>query len=296
LIVQGLVYLQYFNYSMQIFRIPSQFHAFCKESGKSSSIGFVPTMGALHEGHLALVKKAKSENTIVVVSIFVNPLQFNNPEDLKKYPRTESEDLAMLEAEGVNAVLIPDPALVYEAPTALSFDFGNLERVMEGAFRSGHFNGVAVIVSKLFHWASPDRVYFGQKDLQQVRIVETLIRDLSFPFQLVCCPTFREESGLAMSSRNRRLSETGKIKAASIYKSLLDAKKRLQDGLPIAEVKKLVSLELEKNGDFKVEYFEITDYETLQPLQTLHSSSKVALCIAAFLEEVRLIDNILIEF
>ncbi|MCU0429164.1 MAG: pantoate--beta-alanine ligase [Cytophagaceae bacterium] len=277
---------------MKIIRDPFEFYTLSCALKSQGSIGFVPTMGALHQGHASLVRKAAEENDFVTVSIFVNPLQFNNPDDLVKYPRTEAEDLALLETLSVAAVFIPEASLVYQQATRLAFDFGTLERVMEGTFRPGHFNGVATVVAKLFHWANPSRAYFGQKDIQQVRIIETLIEDLSFPIQLIRCETLREANGLAMSSRNRRLSEAGKEIASQIYQQLLRTQNALGK-IPIGKLKDQYTEALTNHG-IQVEYIEICDYKTLMPLDSFEKGNPVLICTAVYLEGVRLIDNIVV--
>lgn len=258
----------------------------------NKTLGFVPTMGALHTGHIALIERAKAENDLVACSIFVNPTQFNNPEDLKKYPRTLEADLAMLQAAGCDYVFAPSAADMYPSLPSLKFDFGNLEKILEGEFRPGHFNGVGIVVSKLFHIIKPNKAYFGQKDIQQVAVINSLINDLSFDIELVVCDTVREYSGLAKSSRNRRLSATGSEKAANIYKSLNLGKNLLQEGKSISETKQAITKFYSELLDFRLEYYEIVSFENLENLNIYDKSKKSAIVIAAFLEEVRLIDNI----
>jgi pantoate--beta-alanine ligase len=256
------------------------------------SIGFVPTMGALHQGHLDLIKRARRENDINGCSIFVNPIQFNNPEDLIKYPRPIEEDLRLLKEAGCDLVFIPSVEEMYPEPVTKKYDFGPLERVMEGAHRPGHFNGVAVVVEKLFDIFGPDRAYFGEKDFQQLRIIQSLVKMENIPVEIVPCPTVREADGLAMSSRNRRLSAEERAIAPSIYKALLNAKD-LANKYPVAEVKKISIAMLESKG-FRVDYFEISDTETLQPVEKWEETSSVIACVAAFLGSVRLIDNMIL--
>lgn len=258
----------------------------------NKTLGFVPTMGALHTGHIALIERAKAENDLVACSIFVNPTQFNNPEDLKKYPRTLEADLAMLQAAGCDYVFAPSAADMYPSLPSLKFDFGNLEKILEGEFRPGHFNGVGIVVSKLFHIIKPNKAYFGQKDIQQVAVINSLINDLSFDIELVVCDTVREYSGLAKSSRNRRLSAAGSEKAANIYKSLNLGKNLLQEGKSISETKQAITKFYSELLDFRLEYYEIVSFENLENLNIYDKSKKSAIVIAAFLEEVRLIDNI----
>ncbi|PMD98107.1 pantoate--beta-alanine ligase [Siphonobacter sp. BAB-5405] len=260
----------------------------------TESIGFVPTMGALHEGHLQLIRRARQENAVVVCSIFVNPIQFNNADDLARYPRTLEQDCALLEAAGCDVVFAPSAAEMYPSQPVLTFDFGTLERVLEGAFRPGHFNGVGIVVSKLFHLVQPTRAYFGQKDLQQCLIVRRLIQDLSFPIELVIAPTVRETDGLAMSSRNRNLTADERALAPFIQAELQGAKTALEQGTSPAEVKAQVREAFAAQPAFQLEYFEIADIETLLPLEDHQSGQPAALCIAVHLGKVRLIDNLLL--
>jgi pantoate--beta-alanine ligase len=255
------------------------------------SIGFVPTMGALHQGHLALIKQAKAENDFVVCSIYVNPTQFNNAEDLAKYPRVLEADKVLLESVGCDALFAPSDAEMYPTPSTLQFNFGALEDVMEGKFRTGHFNGVALVVSKLFHSVMPDRAYFGQKDLQQYLIIKTLVEDLAFPLELILCPIVRESNGLAMSSRNRRLSPHQQEIAAHLFKALQLAEKLLPQ-TPTNAIKQAVQNYLQQFPEIELEYFEIVDAQTLQAV-ALPSNRPVALCIAAYVAGVRLIDNLI---
>lgn len=260
---------------------------------ENKTVGLIPTMGALHEGHISLVDTAKQQNDITVASIFVNPTQFNNPEDLAKYPRTLENDCAMLEEAGCSVVFAPSVAEMYPEPTTLTINFGLIETVMEGASRPGHFNGVGVVVSKLFNIVQPNKAYFGQKDLQQVTVVKRLVADLSFNLELVICPTVREKDGLAMSSRNRRLSQEERTHGPIIYKILMDAKEKLISGDDTEEVKESVQIEFHAMAGFELDYFEIVNIESLQPIHSLGAAGTTALCIAAFLGPVRLIDNII---
>ncbi len=261
-----------------------------RKSGKT--IGFVPTMGALHQGHLSLIETAKNQNDVVVCSIFVNPTQFNNPHDLAVYPRTLEADCKMLEEVACDIVFAPSASEMYPSLPTLKFDFGTLENVMEGKFRPGHFNGVGIVVSKLFNIVQPNKAYFGQKDLQQCAVINCLVKDLSFSLDLVICPTQRETDGLAMSSRNRNLSEDQRVIAPEIYKSLSAAAELLKTKSS-TEVKQFVTDYFEVIEDIELEYFEISDFETLLPIEEL-LEGKTALCIAAFLGKTRLIDNIII--
>jgi pantoate--beta-alanine ligase len=261
---------------------------------KSNSVGFVPTMGALHLGHISLVKQAKLDNELCVCSIFVNPTQFNNPADLLKYPRTVEADLVLLEEAGCDVVFIPEVSEMYPSPVALSFHFGRLEEVLEGAFRPGHFNGVGIVVSKLFHIIQPQKAYFGLKDLQQCAIINRLVKDLSFDIELIFCETVREADGLAMSSRNVRLDTQSRNSAPFIYASLKKAKDMIQSGLSVAETQNAIVEGFKNKPEFELEYFEIVDFETLEPIETYSGQKKVALITAAHLGGVRLIDNLVI--
>lgn len=260
--------------------------------GKGKSVGFVPTMGALHTGHLELVRIAKSENSLVVCSIFVNPTQFNNPEDLAKYPRTIESDCALLASVGCDVVFLPSVEEMYPAMPDLKFDFGPLETVMEGAFRPGHFNGVGIVVSKLFHMVGPDRAYFGQKDLQQTAIIKSLVRNLSFPIALRICPTIREADGLAMSSRNVRLSPEARALAPQIFETLTQCVYFLTNGAAVNEALDSASRAFAEVPAFGLEYLQLVDATTLQPLGGLTHEGNNALCVAVHLDGVRLIDNL----
>jgi len=260
----------------------------------NKTIGLIPTMGALHEGHISLLNSSTKENDISVCSIFVNPVQFTNQEDLAKYPRTLEADCALLEKAGCSAVFAPTVLEMYPAPPVLTFNFGTLETVMEGASRPGHFNGVGIVVSRLFNIVQPDRAYFGQKDLQQVSVIRQLIDDLAFPLDLVICPTVREESGLAMSSRNQRLNQNETALASNIYKIISAVKDQLLGGGKIQEIKNSAQSQFSSIPEFTLDYIEIVDIKTLQPITELQSPGSTAICVAAFLGPVRLIDNIIL--
>ena len=257
-------------------------------------IGFVPTMGALHEGHLQLLRASMQENDVTICSVFVNPTQFNNPEDFRLYPRTLEADTKLLQAVGCDYLFAPQVQEVYAQQSVLRFSFGALEEVMEGAQRPGHFNGVGIILSKFFHMVQPHKAYFGQKDLQQVAVVRQLVQGLSFDLELVCYPTVREADGLAMSSRNRRLTAEQRQVATHLYKVLQLAGAQLKSK-PVASIKQEVAAYLGSIEEVQLEYFEVADPETLQSLEDVSKAAEVALCIAAFVGEVRLIDNILVN-
>lgn len=277
---------------MQIFKEIGPLKAFLVEKRKqANTVGFVATMGALHEGHLKLIYESRSENSTTICSIFVNPSQFNNPEDLQKYPRTLEKDILLLEKAGCDALFCPEVETMYSQKSYLRFDFGHLDKVMEGQFRPGHFSGVALVVSKLLHIVEPDIAYFGQKDWQQFAIIRQLVSELKFNVVLKSIPTLREDNGLAMSSRNVRLTDTQRENAALIHRALASATDKLKAGEPVSAVKKFVNEELESDKDFRVEYFEIADSENLTLLNNVTESARPILCIAVFVGDVRLIDN-----
>lgn len=257
---------------------------------EGKTIGFVPTMGALHEGHLKLVRQAAAENDFVAVSIFVNPIQFNNPEDLAKYPRTLNEDLQKLDGTGCKLVFAPSADEMYPKPDNTEFDFGELDKVMEGKFRPGHFRGVAVVVKKLFEIVTPHKAYFGKKDFQQLAVIRKMVSLLAMPVEIVACPTVRETDGLAMSSRNIRLSDTERNAAPGIYKALQGVAESYSWFIP-SGVKQLVWGALEENPLFKVEYAEVVDSATLQPFADWYDAEHAVICVAVYLGNVRLIDN-----
>jgi pantoate--beta-alanine ligase len=278
---------------MKVLSTISETHAFLTEKkSEGKQIGFVPTMGALHEGHLSLMEQAKSENDILVVSVFVNPIQFNNPEDLKKYPRNLERDKKMLETVGCDVLFAPTAEEMYpEQETTKQYDFGALEEVMEGAFRPGHFNGVAVVVHKLFDIVAPHRAYFGEKDFQQLAIINKLVEMEKLSVEVIGCPIVREPDGLAMSSRNALLSKEERRQAPFIYKTLQEAKRR-KDHLCAKPLQQMIVNLFESNEHFKLEYFEFVDDKELQPIQNWNNKKGTVACVAAWLGSVRLIDNI----
>ncbi|WP_073091470.1 pantoate--beta-alanine ligase [Cyclobacterium lianum] len=263
-----------------------------KSQGKS--IGLVPTMGALHRGHVELIRAAKKVSDITVVSIFVNPIQFNNPEDLFKYPRTLARDLELLAEEGVDLVFVPDEKEIYPESVITEFDFGPMEQIMEGKFRPGHFNGVAIVVAKLFHILLPDRAFFGQKDLQQVAIIRRLTADLSMDTRIRMIPTVRDEDGLALSSRNLRLSEKGRTTAPRLYQALRRCETELLNGGDWFTVRnKVIQEELSPAG-IQTEYLELVELKRFSLLHKQSNGVPFAICIAANIENIRLIDNLVI--
>jgi pantoate--beta-alanine ligase len=277
-----------------------------RERDKNKVIGFVPTMGALHAGHISLINKAKSECDVVVSSIFVNPTQFNDLNDLVNYPRTPEKDYKMLEDAGCDVLFAPEVEEMYSAKElelkkqkledkswteGKDIHFGVLETVMEGAHRPGHFNGVAQVVSKLFKAIMPHKAYFGEKDFQQLAIIRSLVNQMGFPIEIIGCPIIRESNGLAMSSRNERLSPLEREKASLISRSLFEVQ-RLQKQKSVGELKKWAEEQIKSEPLICLEYFEIADSNSLIPLADSDSAKHAVACIAIHLGSVRLIDNI----
>lgn len=254
-------------------------------------LGFVPTMGTLHDGHISLIKASKSENPITLCSIFLNPLQFNNPEDLEKYPRDIQKDIQLLKEAGCDALFMPTYEALFPNTPTTKMSFGALEETMEGLHRPGHFSGVGIIVNKLFNIVEPDIAYFGQKDLQQFAIIRKMVEDLSIDVELKLMPIIREEDGLAMSSRNLRLSPEERQTAPFIHQQLVYASQNIRLK-SIFEVKKNI-ISAFAASPLELAYFEVADPETLQPLKTI--KFPLALCIAATLGNVRLIDNVIVK-
>lgn len=280
---------------MKVFKLSTELLAYCKSSFPTQEIAFVPTMGALHEGHATLMQKAKSKHEVVIVSIFVNPTQFNDASDFDKYPRTTKADLKICEEQGVDIVYLPDPADVYptELNTKLALDLGGFDKVMEGEFRPGHFEGVCEVVKRLLDLTKPHYLYMGQKDFQQFMIVGKMIEVLGIKTKLVVCKTSRTSTGLARSSRNTRLSPEGIIKAATIHKTLTAVKKGIL-AKSVSELQAYAVKRLNKAG-FETEYIQIVDGTTLLPLVDEKQSKCIVVCAAAWLEGVRLIDNLVIR-
>lgn len=261
----------------------------CRAAGKT--IGLVPTMGALHTGHASLVKRSVDENEITVVSIFVNPTQFNDKNDLMNYPRSLEADCALLDAVGADIVFAPEVEEMYPEPDTRVFSFAPLDEVMEGPFRPGHFNGVAQIVSKLFYAVEPDRAYFGEKDFQQLAIIREMVRQLSLKLEIVGCPIVREADGLAMSSRNMLLSEEERERALIISRTLFRSVEFSKEHT-LAETKMFVEDVINATEGFRLEYYQIVDGNTLQPIEKWSDSDYIVGCIALFCGKIRLIDNI----
>jgi len=281
---------------MEIFKEIQPLKTFLKvKRAQGSLIGLVPTMGALHKGHVSLIQASRQQNEVTVCSIYINPTQFNNPNDLLKYPRTFEQDLEMLEKAGCNALFYPDNAEMYPEKPVIRMDFGHLDKVMEGQFRPGHFSGVALVVSKFFNVVQPDNAYFGQKDFQQYAIIQKLVDELKFDLTLHRIETLREEDGLAMSSRNLRLDGQQRTKATIFYQALLKAKKVLEEGQPISIAKRIVSDEFAKQ-DVRLEYFEVADSKNLNLLESVKDTKNPpVMCIAGYVGDVRLIDNMFLN-
>lgn len=255
------------------------------------TIGLVPTMGALHEGHISLVDRARRENDIVVVSVFVNPTQFNNPTDLATYPRTEEADCRKLESAGVDYAFIPSVEEVYPEPDTRVFDLGQVAATMEGPMRPGHFNGVAQIVSKLFAMVGPTRAYFGEKDYQQIAVIRRMVELEGFDIEIVACPIKRHPDGLAMSSRNVRLTPEQRAIAPTIHRVLQESL-RMASQKSVDEVKRFVVEAIDAVDQLKTEYYEIVDGTTMQPIADWCDSDTPVGCITVYCGDVRLIDNI----
>ncbi|OPB97049.1 pantoate--beta-alanine ligase [Elizabethkingia meningoseptica] len=266
----------------------SDYIAKIKNQGKK--IGFAPTMGALHDGHMSLYKTARKDNDIVISSVFVNPTQFNNPDDLKKYPRTEEKDIEMLEKVGVDAVYIPQVEDIYpQKAESKHYDFGGIENEMEGKFRPGHFDGVGTVVSELFRQVQPDNAYFGEKDYQQLAIIRKLVEIERFPITIHGVPIYRAENGLALSSRNARLSDEERDGATLIYKTLVKVNEWFRV-ISVPEIKKRVEEIFARSG-YELEYFLIADEETLKETDFFYKDRNFRAFIVVFVGEVRLIDN-----
>ncbi|WP_196895421.1 pantoate--beta-alanine ligase [Aureivirga marina] len=277
---------------MLVFKTKSELKEHLQPAISKKNIGFVPTMGALHQGHISLVKKAKQENEIVVVSIFVNPTQFNNASDLTNYPKTIDADLKMLEEANCDVVFIPSVEEIYdENVNSENFEFDGLEKEMEGKFRPGHFDGVGTVVKKLFEIVRPTNAYFGEKDFQQLQIIKKMVVKNNLPVNVIGCSIFRESDGLAMSSRNMRLTQEQREASPFIHKVLLEAKSLFinEKGNGIC---KWVTEQFENQPELELEYFIIADEENLKEMKTINENVKYRAFIAVFAGEIRLIDNI----
>lgn len=268
------------------------------QKSDNKSIGFVPTMGALHNGHISLIERSKKENEITVVSIFVNPTQFDNKEDLDKYPVTLKTDKIMLENAGCDVLLVPTVGDMYNKEELSSIwkqvNFRKLDKVMEGLYRPGHFSGVAQVVSKLFDIVQPKNAYFGQKDFQQLVIIKEMVKQIKYEIEIVACPTVRERDGLAMSSRNTRLNSEERKVAPKISQILFKAKEISRTEPSVKKIKSFAEGEFKKERLFELEYFEIADAATLQPIEFIYENIDTVVCVAVKLGAVRLIDNVLL--
>jgi pantoate--beta-alanine ligase len=277
---------------MQIFdKINDLKSALKPYKAKYKVIGFVPTMGALHNGHISLVETSLKKNDVTIVSIYVNPTQFNDINDLKNYPRNFQQDFNMLEKIGCQIVFTPTDHEMYPEPDNRVFDFGNMANMMEGKHRPGHFNGVAQIVTKLFDAVQPDNAYFGQKDFQQLSIIQKIVKDLNYPINIEACPIVREPDGLAMSSRNMLLGANERQAAPLINKTLLEARNMINT-INLSEIASFVEQSINHNQFLKLEYFEAVNTHTLQQVKEITGNEPVTACIAVFAGKIRLIDNI----
>ena len=275
---------------MKICRTISELQSAVEEvKNQGKQIGLVPTMGALHEGHISLFNRARTENDIFISSVFVNPVQFNNQEDFEKYPRDEQADINVLESAGCDIAFIPTAEEVYKNETPEHWSFGQLEEVMEGKQRKGHFSGVANIVSRLFTWTKADRAYFGEKDYQQIMIIKDMVRQMNSPIEIVPCPIYREADGLAASSRNKRLSAEARKIAPKIHEILTKSYQQ-REFLSVSQIKSFVENEFKKYKEFELEYFILSDGDTLQPVKVRQPNQSVIGFIAVWLDGVRLID------
>lgn len=277
---------------MQVIKSIAELQAcLANERSNGNSIGLVPTMGALHEGHASLVRRSVSENDVTVVSVFLNPTQFNDPKDLERYPRTLDSDCELLEACGAQVVFAPSVGEMYPEPDTRIFSYPPTDSVMEGERRPGHFNGVCQIVSKLFAITLPDRSYFGEKDYQQIAVIRRMVADLGFKVEVIACPVIREEDGLAMSSRNTLLSVEEKALAPNIYRVLKESKSQ---GLGLKDTEKWVIGQINAIDGLDVEYFSIVDGNTLESIANWDDAGSVVGCITVYCGKtpIRLIDHI----
>lgn len=281
--------MEIINRRQRIFSISRKFRR------EDKKVGFVPTMGALHAGHLKLVEECRQRSDVTIVSIFVNPAQFNDKADLEKYPRDLTQDAAMLAELGVDYIYAPDVEEIYPPGFSTYVDVEGLTDVMEGASRPGHFRGVATVVTILFNTIRPDIAFFGQKDAQQVAVIERLTRDLGFEMEIAVMPTVREASGLAMSSRNERLSEDGRQKAVVLINALREAKKAFKNGeRNAADLAQIVKADVQEEPSAELDYVAIVDRETLQPIEKI-GDSETLIAAAIKIDDIRLIDNVILN-
>jgi pantoate--beta-alanine ligase len=277
-----------------IYKVEELLQIVREQKARGASVGLVPTMGALHRGHVSLFKNAVKETDFVIGTIFINRIQFNNPSDFEKYPRTVEKDLNILKETGAHVIFVPEEEEIYKDMVSPEVSLGELAEIMEGKYRPGHFEGVLKIVNQFFKIIKPTVAFFGQKDLQQFKVIEKLVKDQNLPVALKMCPIIREDDGLAMSSRNVRISEAVRPVAAKIYAALNYGGDLLQFGDSVEQTRKKVAEFIDKFKPLKLEYFEICDAETLSPVKVVQPGRSLALCISVFMEEVRLIDNIII--
>lgn len=276
---------------MEIIRTVAELKAKLDNARQKGSVGLVPTMGALHAGHLSLIERARRENDFVVVSVFVNPTQFNNPADLATYPRTEEADCSLLRSAGVDFAFIPSVEEIYPEEDTRVFDLGPVAEVMEGAMRPGHFNGVAQIVSKLFAMVQPTRAYFGEKDYQQIAVIRRMVELEGFDLEIVACPIMRHDDGLAMSSRNVRLTPEQRAIAPAIHRTLVESLE-LKPSRTVEEVKRFVTETIDALPQMRTEYYEIVNADTMQPITDWDQAKTAVGCVTVYCGDVRLIDNI----
>lgn len=280
---------------MEIFRLIKELEPWiASRKAEGRTTGFVPTMGALHDGHVSLVKRSVEENDLTVCSVFVNPIQFNNPEDLLNYPRTPEKDIEILAAAGCNMVFMPENDEMYPDTVRKKFSFGHLDSIMEGSFRPGHFNGVAIVVDRLFSLIKPDKAYFGLKDYQQLLVIREMVRQTGHKVNIIGCQIVREPDGLAMSSRNIRLTPENKANAHIIYEALKFAAENFNN-YPVKTLENMVKEKLGSIPDSVVEYATISDAETLVPFEKRVPGKSAVMCVAIFLGGIRLIDNIILD-
>ncbi len=282
---------------MLLFKEVEKLQAYLEKKRKEGlTLGYTPTMGALHQGHASLIKKAKAENDISICSIFVNPTQFNDPKDLEKYPRTEGRDIEMLASLDNDVLFYPTVKTIYPQGINIpTFDFGLVDKVMEGKFRPGHFDGVVEVVHRLLDIVQPNKLYMGQKDFQQFTLIQHMLNQMESNTQLVVCPIIREEDGLALSSRNVRLTAQNRQNAPIISKILHQLNDWIASGLSVKEVEKKAIAQLNEVPDFKPEYFEIVDGHTLQPIEKMSDTDYVVVCAAVWTGAIRLIDNVILK-
>ncbi|MGK7395187.1 MAG: pantoate--beta-alanine ligase [Candidatus Cyclobacteriaceae bacterium M3_2C_046] len=281
---------------MVIFKKIEPLKAFLKQKFLASQkVGFVPTMGALHQGHLSLLEQSKQDNQVTVCSIYINPTQFNNPRDLRTYPRNYQKDQHLLENIGCDVLFLPEDQVMYPQKSFINFDLGPLDQVMEGSHRPGHFNGVALVVNKLLNIVQPDQAYFGQKDLQQFMIIQKMVDELFMPVKLMMMPVVRDQDSLALSSRNARLNAAGREVAPQLFQSLSLVRDQLEAGHSVHQARQAGIDLIKKFPRIKLEYLEVAGADDLMPVSVVREKIPLAVCIAAEIEGVRLIDNLILN-